>query len=662
MRVVSALLIATGFLSAANPPAHDAWRWEQVFQVPEGGVVRLDVPPGTLDVAQASLADLRVLSPDGVETPRLVDNPAPAMPERLEAEGTEIRLIESGPNVEAATQLEFGTGTGLPVEAVTLRSPAREFIKSATIEGTADGDNWQVIAAREVLFRQAAGPERMTVPLPAKPWKKLRVTLSDARTRPIPLTGAGIALAVTRRIASVPAAVGVLDNAVVGSTSTLTLDLGAANLHLRELMLKVDDPVFSRRCTLRVPGEGGKVAESAAVGGGMIYRVVGESGASTGLLSLPVNRRISSRRLVLVIENGDSPPLTISGMEADRYPTTLEFHAAKPGEWLLVAGNPQAAEPAYDLGPLRAALASAPGQRLVPGELRPRGNYRPPVALPGVEPAGAEIDLSDWTRRSAVKIPGTGVVAIEVKAAQIAASRSDHADFRLIQNGRQIPYLIEPKKVERRLPCGIQDLGPDPKRRTVSCWNFTQPIAGLPADRLVLSSPMRVFTRTMLLEVRKIDTRNPMDTGWTASGIWTRTPGNEADFPLDLRGNRLPGNWRMETDNGDNPPIGISSAEVVYHAPVIVAKLVTADPVHLYYGNPRASAPEYDLGLVRGELSAATKQQAELLGDEAFREEKPRPAWIPAAGSPWLWGALALVVVVLLAVVAKLLPKSAAMA
>ena len=59
-------------------------------------------------------------------------------------------------------------------------------------------------------------------------------------------------------------------------------------------------------------------------------------------------------------------------------------------------------------------------------------------------------------------------------------------------------------------------------------------------------------------------------------------------------------------------------------------------------------------------MSAATKQQAELLGDEAFREEKPRPAWIPATGSPWLWGALALVVVVLLAVVAKLLPKTAA--
>jgi hypothetical protein len=659
MRIVSALLTATGFLSAANPPAHDAWRWEQVFQVPEAGVVRLDVPPGTLDVAQASLADLRVLAPDGVETPRLVDNPAPVMPERLEAEGTEIRLIESGPNVEAATQLEFGTGTGQPVEAVTLRSPAREFIKSATIEGTADGDNWQVIAAREVVFRQASGPERMTVPLPAKPWKKLKVTLSDARSRPIPLTGAGIAVAVTRQVTAVPAAVKVVDNSAAGNTSTLRLDLGAANLHLREVRLKVEDPVFSRRCTLRVGAEGGKASAAPPVGGGMIYRVVGEGGDSTGLLSLPVNRRIPTRLLVLVIENGDSPPLTISGMEADRYPTTLEFHAAKPGAWLLVAGNPQAAEPAYDLGPLRAALASAPGQRLVPGGLRPREGYRPPVALPGVDPAGAEIDLSEWTRRSAVRIPGTGVVAIEVKAAQLAASRTDHADFRLVQNGRQLPYLIEPRKVERRLPCGIEDLGPDPKRRTVSCWRFTQPVAGLPADQLVLSSPMQVFTRTMTLVVRKLDTSRPYDGGWMTSGVWTRTPGNEADFRLDLGDTRLPGEWRMETDNGDNPAIGISGAEVVYHAPVIVAKLVSADPLHLYYGNPRAVPPEYDLGLVRAELSAATKQQAELLGDEPFRGEKSRPAWLPAAGSPWLWGALALVVVVLLVVVAKLLPKAA---
>ena len=662
MRTVPAITAVLSVLAAAAPEAsHDAWKWEQPFEVSAAGVVRLDVPPATLDVALPSLADLRVLSPDGVDTPRLVDNPAPVTPDQREAEGTEIRLIESGPNVEAATQLEFSTGTELPVEAVTLRSPARDFIKSATIEGTADGDNWQQIVSREVVFRQPGGTERMTIPLPAKPWKMLRVTLSDARTRPIPLTGAGIALAVRNAVASVPGEIRILENTSSGASSSLLLDLGAANLHLKEIRLNVGDPVFSRRCLLALSGGVQGAPPPPAIGGGMIYRIVGDGDASAGLPTIPINRRVSTRQLRLTIENGDSPPLTVNGASASVFPTTLEFHAAKPGAWTLLAGNPRAPEPIYDLAPLREAMARAPGQSVKPGELRARAVYQPPVALPGVEPAGAEIDLSDWTRRSEVKIPGTGVVAIEVKAAQLAASRTDCADFRLIQNGRQIPYLIEPKKVERRLPCVIQDRGTDPKRRTVSCWDFTQPIAGLPADRLVLSSPMRVFTRTILLEVRKIDTRNPMDTGWTASGIWTRTPGNEADFPLDLRGNRLPGNWRMETDNGDNPPIEIASAEVVYHAPVVVAKLVSADPLFLYYGNPFASAPEYDLSLVRAELSAATKQQAELQGDESFREEKPRPAWMPATGSPWLWGTLALVVVVLLGVVAKLLPKTAAM-
>ena len=83
----------------------------------------------------------------------------------------------------------------------------------------------------------------------------------------------------------------------------------------------------------------------------------------------------------------------------------------------------------------------------------------------------------------------------------------------------------------------------------------------------------------------------------------------------------------------------------------------------LYYGNRAATAPRYDLALVAGQILAAEKLAASL-----GAEEQVRPGgWADQAlaGSRagiLFWGVLALVVLGLLVVVAKLLPKPPASA
>jgi hypothetical protein len=652
-------LLASGLAVAAGEPNHSAWQWEQLVQVPQAGLVRVDLPPATLNASRPALADVRVLSPSGVETPYLCESPTFQTPRQREASAFTVQLREAAPNIEAATVVEFATGTDEPLAAVTLRSPAPEFIKSVTVEGTTDGENWQPVAAREVIFRQPNGTERLRLPLPPTAWRNLRLTLADARSRPIPVTSAGITLATAAPPATLAQPVTLRPAVSTGSTTQLAVDLGAANLHLTTLELAISDPVFSRNYTLAAltnDAEGKTTATPLARG--TLYRVVGEAGVTTEQLGISVDQRVPIRQLLLTLQNGDSPPLTVTAASAHRFPTTLLFHATQAGAWSLLTGNPQASSPNYDLGPLSATLATATSQRLTPGAIRARAGFQPPPPLPGIDPGGAAIDLGPWSRRCAVQIPATGVVRIELKPTTLASANADLSDLRLVQDGRQLPYLIEPATAVRTIDCTVAPLPADPKRPGVSRWEVKQPIDGLRATALVATSPTPLFTRTIFAHTRETDLMTNFPKGFRGYANWTKTATTSAaanELQLSLQGTPIPMVLDLETTDGDNPPIEIDKVWIRFNAPLIAAKVVSGSPLFLYYGNPKATAPSYDLRLVRDELLAADKHVATLGGEEIL---KPTPAspWSTSAGSPWLWAALALVVGVLLVVVAKLLP------
>jgi hypothetical protein len=138
---------------------------------------------------------------------------------------------------------------------------------------------------------------------------------------------------------------------------------------------------------------------------------------------------------------------------------------------------------------------------------------------------------------------------------------------------------------------------------------------------------------------------------------WRRAPGNaSADLDLPLRGAALPATFLLETDNGANNAISVDRVRVHADAPVLVAKLDGGDSITLLYGNPGASAPAYDLRLVRAELLQADAGVAALGPEVETRPDTTRAARAHQAGSPWLWVALAAVTLVLLAVIARLLP------
>jgi hypothetical protein len=143
---------------------------------------------------------------------------------------------------------------------------------------------------------------------------------------------------------------------------------------------------------------------------------------------------------------------------------------------------------------------------------------------------------------------------------------------------------------------------------------------------------------------------------------WSRVPVDKQTGRLVIQLDRAPetGRLYLETDNGSNAPVNLHSFEGEYFATraIFKAPADSAEPVWLCYGNPNAEPPSYDLRLVADNLLRSDRQAitagAQATGD-GFATSASEA--LTGASRYLFWGALILVVIALLAVTAKLLPK-----
>lgn len=297
--------------------------------------------------------------------------------------------------------------------------------------------------------------------------------------------------------------------------------------------------------------------------------------------------------------------------------------------------------------------------KVTAGELTINPNYKATAALPNVTPQGAEIDLAKWQYRKPVTITEAGVIRVEFDTEVLAHTQSSFGDVRLIQDGRQIPWQLDPTNATKMLqPAVVKES--DPKRPTLSLWRITMPINNLPALRLTCSSPSELFERRITAWSKRKDSMGNEYKAPLGSTQWVhQKTGAQQALSFGFQSTRLPETFFLETDNGDNPSIDIADVKIEYAVITLAVKLTETTPVFLYYGNDRAAMPSYDLRLVRNELLSATKQSAALGAEEKLLADKRgTTAGEVSAGSPWLWVALAAVIGALLWVVAKMLPKT----
>jgi hypothetical protein len=640
--LMSALVLALAIpLRAAEP---NEWKARQALTVAEPGIQVITLPVETLDAARADLGDLRVLDPGGREVAYLL--------QRETREPTRPAAVRSFRSIltETSTQLLIDNGD-VPVTEVVLETPARDFVKRASVETSADGTAWRLLREGEPLFRQG-GAERLTLRESAR---FLRITIDDTRSRPVPFTGAKVSRRPAEPSEAAPLTARIARREEFAGETVFAVELAAAHVPLSTLAIVTPERLFTRRVTVGVRELRDESAVERTLASGTIYNIAIEGDQHAEHRFVALDFTAPSRELMVHIANDDSPPLAVTSVQVWRYEVRLYFDATMAGEYSLLSGHPQIAAPRYDVSMVRLGKAARP-IALTPGPLVTNPGYRSPEALAGTPVVGAPLDPEPWNYRKAVQLAASGVHQLELDLDVLAHAQPGFDDLRLVRDGRQIPYLLERPALSRSM-----ELTPlpanDPKRPRISRWQVTLPRARLPLTRLTLVSPTPLFQRRLrLFEIITDDRGNSYERN-LASADWSHTPNDQPTLVIPVGLPPATNTLMLETDNGDNPPLALGRMTATHPVTRLLFKSEQA-PLTLYYGHPQSAAPRYDLALVANQILAAEKQIATLAAEEKARPDGwSKTLLAQGKGGVLFWSVLALVVVALLAVMAKLLPK-----
>jgi hypothetical protein len=665
---------AIALFAAALTPLHAAdfteWKFRQEIAVGSAGLTSLTLAPETLDAARLDRGDLRLVDPTGREIAfalhRSDDFDPPPKPSGVRSFHTTLRESSSEIVIECdPANVSYLLGT------VTLETPAREFIKRAKVEYSSDNNSWSTAEEGVPIFRQS-GAEQLNIRSIRAPF--VRVTLDDSRSKPVPFVGAKFTRAIWGSSSTLyfpfPIGVRILRREEFMDETVFTLELASAKLPLSWISFSTPERMFTRRVTVGIR----EVQESGAVertfASGHIYNIIDSgpapkaapmSGVELGeenytkRLGVALDFTPPSRELIVHVANGDSPPLALTDIKITHHGVKLFFDASAAGSYILFCGHPQIKGPHYDISQNRPKVAEdTPGVRI--GPLTPNPGYRPPETLPGTAILGAAIDPAPWRCRKTVQVSAPGVQQLELDLDVLVRAQAGFGDLRLVQDGAQVPYLLERPALSRSIALTPKPAN-DPKRTGTSRWEIALPRAGLPLTRLTLTSPTALFQRQLHVFETIVDDRGNRHDRTLAIGEWSHTPDNTRPLTLPLNSPPVTATLFVETDNGDNPPIALGAVTAAHAVARLLFK-TEADAVALYYGNAQVGAPRYDLALVAGQILAAPKTIATLGAEEKARPDGwAQGALAGAKGGVLFWAVLALVVIVLLVVVAKLLPK-----
>jgi len=271
---------------------------------------------------------------------------------------------------------------------------------------------------------------------------------------------------------------------------------------------------------------------------------------------------------------------------------------------------------------------------------------------------GAVLDVSGWSFRKSVEIIRPGAQQIELDLDVLSHAQRGFEDLRLMRDGEQVPYVIERTSIQRVLIPNVTVTNSTAPPAFTS-WLFTLPKSNLPVTRLSCIARTPLFQREMNLYELIFDERDTSYNYSLKTETWTQTPNRKSkEFSLEFIPPEQTGSFVLETQNGDNPPIELESFRFFYQATRLFFKAEAGDQLFLYYGNSRADRPHYDLNLVADQLLAAGKTTATLGKEEPLKKSGWRAIGTSGRGGMVFWAILALVVVVLLVVISRLLPKS----
>ena len=626
------------------------WRYRQDIKIGEAGLLKTEIPLQTLNAAASDLRDLRLLDRNGQEVAYTIESTEPIL--------SNIPVREFRVSLQAtATVAEFSLDQSTPIDQIQIITPAGEFIKSVKLEAASLDEPMRTIAEGLPVFRQTAGAAQTSLTFTAQPLKRIRLSLDDSKSAPIPLTGVRVQAAATSETKSAKVESLILSRSEEAGASRLVLEIAAANIRLAHLSITTAEPVFTRKLEIFSLVQKEDETPEELLHSDSVFRLPAEGGAAREKLSFAEGLFLPVRRLSLVISNGDSKPLNISGITAAYRPVSIIWLAQEAGQYSLLSGNSRAEAPAYDLGTMRHQLREARSIAVENSEIIESAAWLMPEVAPVLSESGAPIELGKWNKRRPLSLTGSGIQELELDPEVLEDSAADLRDLRLVRDGLQLPYLLERGTAQRSVDLQLK-AAKHPLEKNYSRWELNLPYQQLPAGSIHCSSPAAYLERPALLHELRADDRGVMIPQQLDRTIWKRSPGQNADTDLvfNLNYRMSSSEFYLDIDNGDNPPLELSGCKLKYAASRIVFKAVPGSPVFLYYDNTEARVPRYEITLLSREILAAQRFRPEAGAEEELNASSGYADMLKAKAGPWFWVLLAAVAAILIRIVLKLLP------
>ncbi len=605
--------------ASAQQPSPDRFRFERSIDTSGAGARRLAVDVPLLTGAQPSLADLRLFDEHGAPVPYiLLQSP---VRQRQWTDGAVLPIAAT----DKTSGFEADFQKAQAMDAIRVNGLRPPFLKRLVLEGSGDREHWTLLAGEGTVFDLPdQGLRQIDVPFPTGIYRYVRVTWDDRNSGRVPVPSSVHARQLTGVVPPPPltARMTVERRGSEPGRSRYRVKLPAAHLPITaiDVMVPPDVHVF-RPAFVRESRLSGLNVQPADLGRGRLTQVA-RDGVVAGAMRIPIEAP-SEPEIDLVIEDGNNPPLDVTGVSIVFDDLPWIYFEAPGGAVTARYGDPAAVRPSYDLEAVRAGVridavtdaAWGPARRMT------SASDTTPAAAP-LPDTGPVLDADLFRVRRAIPDGPSGLVALLIDADMMAHSRgpdAQFADVRIVDAAnRQVPYVIERRDEPLVLPVTLERRDsdvPEPRTgagRSRSAYLIRVPYNELPRAQLVVETSARVFQRAVELSVERPADRSHR-APWrsvVAMTTWSHVDNDEAASALLLPLPSVDENeiW-LTVDEGDNSALPLTGARLLlpsyrlrfYRRPGAVLRLA--------YGRDDLAAPRYDLALLAPQVLGVEAQE-----------------------------------------------------
>jgi hypothetical protein len=667
LRAILAVAVVLQASAAAQPPvAPAAFRFERPIAANGQGPRRLAVDVPLLAGVNRDLSDLRLFDANAREIPYLLLSNPMAEPAWRPAVILPVASIDADKKKESGFEADLGEIQA--ADRLRIDGLPPPFLKRVRLEGSGDRARWTLLVAEGTLFDLPDEKLRQTeLAFASGAYRYFRLTWDDTNSGRVPSPPAAVARLVSSVMPPPPltASLAVERRPSEPGRSRYRIRLPGPHLPIAALEFDLGGGHVLRDASVYEARLSGAEAVPVLLGNATLRRVVQGSLVAASLrmsITPPLEPQID-----LVVDDGNNPPLEVRGVQAI-FADLPWIYLESDGTALTARyGNPALDRPRYDLEAVRDRVRIDTVAAAAWGEPRARrADENAAAAAPPLPTVGASLDPAIFRYLRAIPPGDAGLMALPLDAAVLAHSAGvagSFADLRVIDAAaRQVPYLVEhtaePLSLDLRLERLAQApawLNAGPSKPSV--YRLPWPFERLPSPQLVLTTSARVFQRSLTVGIEREPDHRHRDrwfeplaqTGWAHAD--QDRPASALTIPLRSADAK---ELLVIVEEGDNTPLPIVAARVLLPAYRLRFFREQGAALRLAYGRSDLASPRYDLALLAPQLLGAAVTEIAAEG------EGPQSAAGTTAAlvSPRLfWGFLAVAVLVLVGLIARLLKK-----